>query len=71
MNYLRLQNLILTVGSSISSEADYDCIARSSISVDHEGATKETGELVMPLANGTIAFENIKSNLFELCQGFE
>ncbi len=50
-------------------EADDETLKRSSIFIDHEGATKETGDVVMPLNNGTISKEDIKADLFELCSG--
>lgn len=50
-------------------EADDDFISIVSIHVDnYEGATTETGDLVIPLNNEVISKEDIHSDLFELCQ---
>jgi len=49
-------------------EADDQAILRSTVFVDNfTGALKETGDLVIPLANGVIKKEDIKSDLFGLC----
>ena len=51
-------------------EADDECLLRSSIFVDNtEGATKETGDLAMPLKAGVITMSDIKADLFQLAQG--
>lgn len=50
-------------------EADDECIDRSSVFIDHEGALKETGDVVIPLNNGTLDNKDIKADLFELCNG--
>lgn len=51
-------------------EMDDEVLAKSSVYVDNiEGATKETGDLAIPIANGTFKFEDIKADLFELAQG--
>lgn len=50
-------------------EADDAVMKRASIFIDHEGALTESGDLAIPLDNGTISKEVIKANLFELCNG--
>ncbi|WP_120498470.1 ornithine cyclodeaminase family protein [Kiloniella sp. EL199] len=51
-------------------EADDEAIKRCSIFVDtHAGATKEGGDIVMPLQSGALSKEDIKADLFELTQG--
>ncbi len=51
-------------------EADDSFITQVSIHVDtFEGATTETGDLAIPLKNGVLQKENIKSQLSELCIG--
>ena len=50
-------------------EADDDFISRVNIHVDnYEGATTETGDLVIPLREGVIVVDDIRSELFELCK---
>lgn len=50
-------------------EADDDFISTVSIHVDnYEGATTETGDLVIPLRDKIISKDDIHSDLFELCQ---
>jgi len=50
-------------------EADDEAIRRSSIFVDnYTGATKETGDIYIPLQTGVLSREEIKADLFELCQ---
>lgn len=49
-------------------EADDNAIQRSSIFVDTmEGATKESGDIVVPLKTGIIKEDHIKGDLFDLC----
>ncbi|WP_422361143.1 ornithine cyclodeaminase family protein [Reichenbachiella sp.] len=51
-------------------EMDDEVLAKSDVYVDNiEGATKETGDLAIPIANGTFKIEDIKADLFELAQG--
>ncbi|MDW3208276.1 MAG: ornithine cyclodeaminase family protein [Reichenbachiella sp.] len=51
-------------------EMDDEVLAMADIYVDNlEGATKETGDLAIPIANGTFKIEDIKADLFELAQG--
>lgn len=50
-------------------EADDSVIHRSKLYVDViEGATKETGDLVIPLKTGLISIEDIQGDLFSLCR---
>lgn len=49
-------------------EADDETLLRSDIFLDtYQGGLKETGDLVIPLENGTIKESDIKADLFELC----
>ncbi|MEP2026309.1 MAG: ornithine cyclodeaminase family protein [Reichenbachiella sp.] len=51
-------------------EMDDEVLAKAEIYVDNiEGATKETGDLAIPITNGTFKVEDIKADLFELAQG--
>ena len=50
-------------------EADDEAIAKSTVFIDHDRATHETGDLVIPLNNGTILKQDIRADLFELCSG--
>lgn len=51
-------------------EMDDEVLAMADVYVDNlEGATKETGDLAIPIANGTFKVEDIKADLFELAQG--
>ena len=50
-------------------EADDEFISTVDIFVDsYEGASKETGDLAIPLAEGTIKMADLKASLFELCK---
>jgi alanine dehydrogenase len=50
-------------------EADNDVIRRSLVFVDtFEGATKETGDIVLPLRAGVLTEEDIQADLFALCK---
>ena len=50
-------------------EADDQCLLRSTIFVDHyAGATKETGDIAIPLQQGTISHNDLTAELFELCK---
>lgn len=51
-----------------SREADDEAIIGSSVYVDTEAALKESGDLVIPLKQGTIGSNSIKGTLFSLCQ---
>ena len=51
-------------------EANDEVLLRSDIYVDNiEMAPKETGDLSIPLLEGTIKLEDIKGDLFDLCSG--
>lgn len=51
-------------------EADDEAIKRCDLFVDtYYGATHETGEIVIPLKEGTITEEDLNGDLFELCRG--
>jgi len=51
-------------------EADDEAIVKAQIFVDtYYGALHETGDIVIPIQNGIISPESIKSDLFELCGG--
>lgn len=50
-------------------EADDEVIKRCQLFVDtRPGATKETGDIKIPLDNGLITLEDIQADLFQLCQ---
>jgi ornithine cyclodeaminase len=50
-------------------ESDDRCIQRASIFVDtRAGASKEGGDIALPLKAGLITAESIKGDLFELCR---
>lgn len=49
-------------------EADDEAIKKSQVFVDtYQGGLKESGDIVIPLQNGTIKESAIKADLFELC----
>jgi ornithine cyclodeaminase len=49
-------------------EADDETITRASVFVDtFQGGLKESGDIVIPLQNGTLKEEDIKADLFQLC----
>ncbi len=51
-------------------EADDATISRCSVFVDHyQGALTETGDIVIPLANGVLNKADLKAELAELCRG--
>ncbi|SMD34426.1 ornithine cyclodeaminase [Reichenbachiella faecimaris] len=51
-------------------EMDDEVLAKAEVYVDSmAGATKETGDLAIPIAKGTFKMEDIKADLFELAQG--
>ncbi|MFM7347353.1 MAG: ornithine cyclodeaminase family protein [Tagaea sp.] len=51
-------------------EADDEAISRARVYVDtYTGATKEAGDIVQPLANGTLDMKQIAGELAELAQG--
>jgi ornithine cyclodeaminase/alanine dehydrogenase-like protein (mu-crystallin family) len=51
-------------------EADDEAIKMSSVFVDtYQGGLKESGDIVIPLQKGIISENDIKADLFELCNG--
>lgn len=59
------------VGSYLPThrEADDEVIQRGVIFVDTlEGATKESGDIVLPLQNGLLQHSDIKGDLFSMCR---
>lgn len=49
-------------------EADDETIKKSQIFVDtYQGGLKESGDIVIPIQNGTIKKSDVKADLFELC----
>lgn len=51
-------------------EADDDVVKRCDIFVDSRpGATKETGDIKIPLESGVITLDDLNADLFELCSG--
>lgn len=69
--YLKAGQHIDLVGSYLpdAREADDETIKKSSLFVDTmEGATKESGDIVIPLKKGIIRKAAIKADLFTLCK---
>ncbi|MBO6727724.1 MAG: ornithine cyclodeaminase [Rhizobiaceae bacterium] len=50
-------------------EADDDVLTRASIFVDHRQTTTRSGEFLGPFERGVIAPDDVRGDLFELCQG--
>lgn len=51
-------------------ESDNEAIKNSQVFVDtYQGGLKESGDIVIPLQNGTISETDIKADLFQLCSG--
>jgi ornithine cyclodeaminase len=51
-------------------ESDDDAVRRAQVHVDtRAGATREAGDIVLPIRNGVITAENIVADLFELARG--
>lgn len=49
-------------------EADDETVSKASVFVDtFQGGLKESGDIVIPLQNGTLKEEDIKADLFQLC----
>ena len=49
-------------------EADDETISRASVYLDtFQGGLKESGDIVIPLQNGTLKEKDIKADLFQLC----
>ena len=69
-NYLKEGQHIDLVGAYKKDmrEADDETIAKASVFVDtFQGGLKESGDIVIPLQNGTLKEEDIKADLFHLC----
>ncbi|KGJ98688.1 ornithine cyclodeaminase family protein [Thalassotalea sp. ND16A] len=50
-------------------EMDDECLQKAKIFVDNvPGATKETGDIAIPLQNKVISLDDIKADLFSLCK---
>jgi len=50
-------------------EADDEVLRRATIFVDHRQCTERSGEFIGPLQRGIISRDDIRGDLFELCQG--
>jgi len=51
-------------------EADDETISKASVYLDtYQGGLKESGDIVIPLKNGSLKDGDIKADLFELCSG--
>lgn len=50
-------------------EADDDVLRRCDVFVDHRQTTERSGEFLGPFARGVIGPQDIKADLFQLCQG--
>lgn len=50
-------------------EADDAVISRASVFVDTPGGIQENGDILIPLEQGIIKLDNIKGDLFSLCNG--
>jgi ornithine cyclodeaminase/alanine dehydrogenase-like protein (mu-crystallin family) len=51
-------------------ESDDDCVRRASLFCDtRAGALREGGDLARPLADGVMAAEDIRADLYDLCAG--
>jgi ornithine cyclodeaminase len=50
-------------------ESDDDVLLRAKIFVDHRQTTTRSGEFLGPFARDVIRRENVRADLFELCQG--
>lgn len=51
-------------------EADDETIIKTSVYLDtYQGGLKESGDIVIPLKNGSLKESEIKADLFELCSG--
>ena len=69
-NYLKEGQHIDLVGAYKKDmrETDDETIAKASVFVDtFQGGLKESGDIVIPLQNGTLKEEDIKADLFQLC----
>lgn len=53
-------------------EADNETISKASVYIDtYQGGLKESGDIVIPLQNGTLKKEDIKADLFQLCSNLK
>ncbi len=51
-------------------EADDEAVRRATVFVDtRDGATKEAGDIVIPLATGVLSMDGIAADLYDLCRG--
>lgn len=50
-------------------ESDDDVLRRATIFVDHRQTTERSGEFLGPFERGVITPDDVKADLFELCQG--
>jgi alanine dehydrogenase len=51
-------------------EADDDAVRKARVYVDtRAGATKEAGDIVLPLKSGVLKKDGVRGDLFELCRG--
>jgi ornithine cyclodeaminase len=50
-------------------EADDNVLTRASVFVDHRQTTTRSGEFLGPFERGVIAPDDVRGDLFELCQG--
>lgn len=50
-------------------ETDDEAIRRARVFIDTDGATKECGDIIDPLASGALTREAIQGDLFRLCRG--
>ncbi len=50
-------------------ESDDDVLRRSAIFVDHRQTTERSGEFLGPFERGVVSPDDIRADLFELCQG--
>ncbi|SDH11809.1 ornithine cyclodeaminase family protein [Roseospirillum parvum] len=50
-------------------ETDDQAMRRARVFIDTDGALKESGEMIEPLASGALSREAIQGNLFGLCRG--
>ncbi len=50
-------------------EADDEAVRRASVYVDSRATAAHVGDIALPMASGALKAENIRADLFELCQG--
>ncbi|WP_127145442.1 ornithine cyclodeaminase [Pelagibacterium montanilacus] len=50
-------------------EADDDVLTRAKVFVDHRQTTTRSGEFLGPFERGVITIDDVRADLFELCQG--